>query len=118
MGVSYLFWISFGNDNAEIFKFSHEAFFNFYLPPVIFNSGYNMRKKRFFQNLGNITIFGLFVTFTCFSIYSAFTYFMINGWDLTMTNYYALENDIDVGPNPAPIKVGVMQILLSTAVVV
>lgn len=108
MGVSYLFWIYFGTAQEEIFKFSHEAFFNFYLPPVIFNSGYNMRKKKFFQNLGNITIFGLFVTFTCFAIYSAATWFMIDSWDLTMTNYYALDHGIDVGPNPAPINVGIM----------
>jgi NhaP-type Na+/H+ or K+/H+ antiporter len=48
MLISYLFWIKYGPAKEEAFKFSHEAFFNFYLPPVIFNSGFNMRKKKFF----------------------------------------------------------------------
>lgn len=40
---------------------------------------------------------------------------MINNWNLTMVNQYALDNDIDVGPNPAPIRVETMKILLITA---
>ena len=41
------------------------------LPPLVFNSGFSMRRKKFFENLGNIMIFGLVVTLVCFVIYSA-----------------------------------------------
>jgi len=115
MIFSYLFWLAYGNTQRNSFKFSQEVFFEFLLPPVIFNSGYTMRKKKFFNNLGNILIFGLFVTFTCFAIYSYFTWYMINEWDLLQTNNYALDHGIDVGPNPAPVKVSTMKILLITA---
>jgi hypothetical protein len=29
-----------------------------------------MRRKKFFENLGNIVIFGLFVTLVCFVLYT------------------------------------------------
>lgn len=58
----------------KVFKFSETIFFDILLPPIIFNSGYNMRQKKFFQNLGNISIFGIAVTFVCFTLYSAVTY--------------------------------------------
>jgi hypothetical protein len=36
-----------------------------------------MRQKRFFQNLGNISIFGIAVTFVCFTLYSVVTYLLL-----------------------------------------
>jgi len=48
MLISYIFWMVYGNTQRKNFEFSQTVFFEFFLPPVIFNSGYNMRKKKFF----------------------------------------------------------------------
>lgn len=61
----------------KIFEFSHAAFFDFLLPPIIYNSGFNMKRKSFFTNLGNVMIFGLAVTLFCFIEYSALSYFAL-----------------------------------------
>lgn len=74
-------------EDYEIYKFKPAVFFDFILPPIIFNSGFNMKRKKFFANLGNILITGLGVTFVCFALYSAATYYVVNYMDLTMTRY-------------------------------
>eukprot|EP01118_Nematostelium_gracile_P013609 TRINITY_DN5163_c0_g5_i1.p1 TRINITY_DN5163_c0_g5~~TRINITY_DN5163_c0_g5_i1.p1 ORF type:complete len:601 (-),score=192.67 TRINITY_DN5163_c0_g5_i1:69-1667(-) len=50
-------------------SFDKTVFFLFLLPPIIFESGYSMKKKKFFQNLGSIigyafagTLIATFVT--------------------------------------------------------
>ena len=55
-------------------KFNDELFFYLILPLIIFPSGYNMRRKKFFSNLGTIMKFGFLGTIICFFIYSAMTY--------------------------------------------
>lgn len=57
------------------------------LPPLIFNSGYTMRKKKFFDNLGNIAMNGLCVTILCFIIYGVGTILLVSA-GINMTNYY------------------------------
>ena len=47
-----------------------------------------MRKKSFFNNLGNVSVFGLAVTLVCFVIYSAAGFALLQG-KLLVTNYYA-----------------------------
>jgi len=82
IAVSFLLWETLGESHHKQFEFSHESFFNFFLPPIIFNSGYTMRKRKFFENLGNVAIFGLGVTFVCFAIYSFFTWIFLFKMDL------------------------------------
>ena len=50
-----------------------------------------MRKKKFFNNLGNVAIFGLCVTLVCFVIYSVLSV-MIANLSPTIYNY---KNGVD-----------------------
>ena len=52
-------------------QFSPELFFDLLLPLIIFPSGYNMRRKKFFKNIGTIMKFGFVGTLICFAVYTA-----------------------------------------------
>jgi len=84
-----------GDKVAATFHFSSNLFFDFFLPLIIFNSGFTMRKKKFFNNLGNVAVFGLCVTIVCFVLYSAEGVVLLI-MAPRMSNYYAINNDIDI----------------------
>lgn len=91
IAFSIVYYLIEGGVNSEIYAFSERAFFYLLLPPIIFNSGYNMRRKKFFENLGNIAIFGICVTIVCFVLYSVVTWWMLRGEWLMMYNYTLLN---------------------------
>lgn len=51
-----------GRSLDDVFKLDSKTFFLILLPPIIYDSGYNMRKGHFFNNVGSIMIFAVFGT--------------------------------------------------------
>ena len=61
----------------ETETFSETAVFDYAIPIIVFNDGYNMRKQRFFKETANIKVYGVFVTFMTFTLtYSALEWVM------------------------------------------
>ena len=92
--ISLILYASLGTSAAGRFQFKPNVFFNFFLPPIIFNSGFTMHKKMFFKNLGNVAMFGLVVTLVCFVIYSMLAVLLIKGIGVMMKNPYAESHGV------------------------
>ncbi|KAI9594030.1 Sodium/hydrogen exchanger family-domain-containing protein [Syncephalis fuscata] len=58
----------------RIVTFDDAVFFNLLLPPVIFNSGYDLNPKDFFRNFGPILAFAFCGTFTTAAVVAALVY--------------------------------------------
>eukprot|EP00252_Welwitschia_mirabilis_P023585 TRINITY_DN6706_c0_g1_i2.p1 TRINITY_DN6706_c0_g1~~TRINITY_DN6706_c0_g1_i2.p1 ORF type:complete len:549 (+),score=66.10 TRINITY_DN6706_c0_g1_i2:443-2089(+) len=57
--------------SSHILVFSEELFFIYLLPPIIFNAGFQVKKKQFFVNFMTIVLFGAIGTFISFATISA-----------------------------------------------
>jgi NhaP-type Na+/H+ or K+/H+ antiporter len=71
-GFAILMGIGFGAVLKYFFnstlEFTSAIFFDFMLPLIIFEQGYNMKRKRFFKNMGSIALFGFLGTIICFML--------------------------------------------------
>ncbi|EEF41648.1 sodium/hydrogen exchanger 2 [Ricinus communis] len=56
--------------SSHLFQFSEELFFIYVLPPIIFNAGFQVKKKQFFRNFITIMLFGVVGTLISFIIIS------------------------------------------------
>lgn len=97
-GVAILFGIPVGILLVYVFdkplNFSNRIFFDFILPLIVFGAGYNLKRKRFFRNIGAIGMLGVLVTlFSFVSIGSALYYFSAQGYIFNW-NGWILSSDI------------------------
>ena len=69
--IGYLMRLGFG----QVSKFDQGIFFDFMLPLIVFGAGYNMKRKRFFRNIGTIAMLGIFGTIITFLIIGVSTYY-------------------------------------------
>ncbi|KAD4178622.1 hypothetical protein E3N88_27213 [Mikania micrantha] len=59
-----------GGTNSHLLVFSEDLFFIYLLPPIIFNAGFQVKKKQFFRNFMTIVLFGAVGTVISFTIIS------------------------------------------------
>nr|GMD76645.1 sodium/hydrogen exchanger 2-like [Ipomoea batatas]GMD77403.1 sodium/hydrogen exchanger 2-like [Ipomoea batatas]GMD80571.1 sodium/hydrogen exchanger 2-like [Ipomoea batatas] len=59
-----------GGTSSHILVFSEDLFFIYLLPPIIFNAGFQVKKKQFFRNISTIMLFGALGTLISFIIIS------------------------------------------------
>ncbi|XP_061973142.1 sodium/hydrogen exchanger 2-like isoform X1 [Populus nigra] len=58
-----------GGKSSHLLVFSEDLFFIYLLPPIIFNAGFQVKKKQFFRNFMTIMLFGAVGTLiSCFVI--------------------------------------------------
>ena len=77
------FYIKIGKEEfADIMAFNDDLFFYFILPPIIFACGYNMYRKKFFDNFTNIALFGVLGTFMLFGVFAGLTITVVKHTDI------------------------------------
>ncbi|KAK8511252.1 hypothetical protein V6N12_033530 [Hibiscus sabdariffa] len=59
-----------GGKSSHLLVFSEDLFFNYLLPPIIFNAGFQVKKKQFFRNFMTIMLFGAVGTLISFAVIS------------------------------------------------
>lgn len=59
-----------GGKSSHLLVFSEDLFFIYLLPPIIFNAGFQVKKKQFFRNFITIVMFGALGTLVSFTIIS------------------------------------------------
>ena len=73
LGMLIAYAITFSGKTVITAQFNPHVLFDFGLPLILFAAGFNMRRKKFFENINNITMFGVLSTVVCFIILTSLT---------------------------------------------
>ena len=73
LGILVAYLISLSGMKIMTAQFSPHVLFDFGLPLILYAAGFNMRRRRFFENINNITMFGVLSTVVCFVILTSLT---------------------------------------------
>ncbi|KAL4313430.1 hypothetical protein GQ457_01G006700 [Hibiscus cannabinus] len=79
--------------SSHILRFDEQLFFIYLLPPIIFNAGFQVKKKQFFQNFITIMLFGVIGVFISSAIVTAGSWWlfpMLGFGGLTPREYLAV----------------------------
>lgn len=63
-------------DELDFLSFQPELFFFLFLPPIIFEAGYTLRKKQFFSNFWTITMYAVLGTLVSTFIVGFLTFWL------------------------------------------
>ena len=77
IGISYVLTLTGKDDDTQISSidnFKSNIIFYGCLPLIIFASGFNMKRKKFFRNSANIFKFGIFGSLLFFVVLSTLNY--------------------------------------------
>ncbi|KAF8409666.1 hypothetical protein HHK36_005745 [Tetracentron sinense] len=91
IGTIILFWSK--GTSSHILRFDEELFFIYLLPPIIFNAGFQVKKKQFFRNFFTIMLFGVIGAFISSLIITAGSWWLfpkIGFAGLTAREYLAI----------------------------
>ncbi|XP_028780859.1 sodium/hydrogen exchanger 1 [Neltuma alba] len=58
LGTGVVILLISGGKSSHLLVFSEDLFFIYILPPIIFNAGFQVKKKQFFKNFITIVLFG------------------------------------------------------------
>ncbi|KAK2984092.1 hypothetical protein RJ640_028556 [Escallonia rubra] len=72
-----------GGKSSRILVFNEELFFIYLLPPIIFNAGFQVKKKQFFKNFSTILLFGIIGTIISFCLISLGAFLLFKRLGLT-----------------------------------
>ncbi|CAN4097163.1 unnamed protein product [Withania somnifera] len=79
--------------SSHILRFNEEVFFIYLLPPIIFNAGFQVKKKQFFHNFLTIMSFGVIGVFISSSIITAGSWWLFPNFNfsgLTVRDYLGI----------------------------
>ena len=74
-------------DRDKVLEWNNELFFDLLLPLIIFTTGYNIRRRKFFGNIANISKFGIVGTVLTFFFLATFTFTLFQVADITKCKF-------------------------------
>ena len=78
VGIIFSSSLYFAYGEALPIKYSEHFLFDYALPLILFSEGYNMKRRRFFKNINNASLFGILGTAANWAITAGFLMLIFN----------------------------------------